>query len=58
MIWGKYAMAGTIKSPHAWIIMKHRLLKSYHMYFHWYNVSNLRYENVTEVRLIVNLPFK
>ena len=28
------------------------------MYFHWYNVSNLRNENVTQVRLIVNKPFK
>ena len=33
-------------------------MKSYHMYFHWYNVSNLRNENVSEVRLIVNMTFK
>ena len=29
-----------------------------HMYLYWYNVSNLRNDNVTEVRLIVSMPFK
>ena len=38
--------------------MNHHILKSYHMYFHWYDVSNLCNENVTKVRLIVNMPFK
>ena len=38
--------------------MNHHILKFYHVYFHWYNVSNLRNENVKEVRLIVNMPFK
>ena len=28
------------------------------MHFNLYNVSNLRNDNVTEVRLIVNMPFK
>ena len=51
-------MAGKIRAPHTWIIMSHHILKSYHMCFHWYNVSNLRKENVTEVRLIVNMPFQ
>ena len=51
-------MAGKIQAPHAWIIMNHHILKSYHMYFHWYKVPNLRNENVTEVGLIVNMPFK
>ena len=52
---GKHAMAGKIQAQHTLIIMNHRILKSYHMYFHWYNLRN---ENVTEVRLIVNMPFK
>ena len=51
-------MAGKIQTPHTLIIMNHHILKSYHMYFHWYNESNLRNEGVTEVRLIVNMPFK
>ena len=51
-------MAGKIKAQHTWIIMNQPISKSYHMYFHWYNVSKLRNEKVTEVRLIVNIPFK
>ena len=39
-------MAGKNQAHHTWIIMNHRILKSYHMYFHWYNVPNLRNENV------------
>ena len=50
-------MVGKIQTPHTWIIMNRHVLKSCHIYFHWYNVSN-RNENVTEVRLIVNMPFK
>ena len=51
-------MAGKIQAPHTWIIMNHHILKSYHMYFHWYNVPNVRNTNVTGVRLIVNMPLK
>ena len=51
-------MAGKIQAPHTRIIMNHHILVSCHMYLHWYNVSNIRNENVTEVRLIVNMPFK
>ena len=58
IICGKYAMAGKIQAPHSWIILYHHILKSYHMYFHWYNVPNLCNENVVEVRLIVNMPFR
>ena len=58
LICGKYAMAGKIQALHTWISMSHHILKFYHMYFHWYNVPNLRNENVTELRLIVNMPFK
>ena len=47
-------MAGKIQAPQSWIIMNHHILKSYHMY----NVPNIRNENVTEVGLIVNMPFK
>ena len=54
----KYAMAGKIQAPHTWIIMNHYILKTCHMYFHWYNVFKLRNKNVMEVRLIVNMPFK
>ena len=50
-------MAGTIQAPHIWIIMNHHIVKSYHMHFHWYNKSDLHYENVTEVTLIVNMSF-
>ena len=46
------------RPPHTWIIMNHHILKSYHVYFHWCNVPNPRNENVTEVGLIVNMPFK
>ena len=46
-------MAGKIRVPQTWIIMNNHILKSYHMYFHWYIVSNLR-----NVKLIVNMPFK
>ena len=49
-------MAGKIQVPHTWIIMNHHILKSYYMHFHRYNVPNLRNENVTDVRLIVNMP--
>ena len=51
-------MTGEIQTPQTWIIMNHHILKSYHMYFPWYNVSNLRNENATEVRLIINMLFK
>ena len=51
-------MAGKIQAPQSWIIMNHHILKAYHMYFHRYNVPNIRNENVTEVGLIVNMPFK
>ena len=51
-------MAGKIQAPHTWIIMNHLILRSYHMYFCWNNVPNLRNENVMEVRLIVNMLFK
>ena len=51
-------MVGKIQAPHTWIIMNHYILKSHHIYFHSYNVSNLRNENITEVRLIVNMSFK
>ena len=32
-------MAGKNQAHHTWIIMNHRILKSYHMYFHWYNAE-------------------
>ena len=54
----KNAMAGTIQALHTWIIINHHILKSYHMYCHRYNVPNPRNENATEVRLVVNMPFK
>ena len=44
IICGKYAMVGKIQAPHTWIIMYHHILKSYRMYFHWYDVPNLRNE--------------
>ena len=51
-------MVGKIQAPHTWIIMNHHILKFYHMYFPWYNVFNVCNENVTEVRVILNMPFK
>ena len=48
-------MEGKIQAPYTGIIMNNHTLKSYHTYFHWYNVSNLLNENF---RLIVNMPFK
>ena len=47
-------MEGKIQAPYTGIIMNHHTLKSYHTYFHWYNVFNLRNENF---KLIVNMPF-
>ena len=51
-------MGDKIHAPHTWIMMKHHILQSNHMHFHWNSVSNLRNKNVMEVRLIVNMLFK
>ena len=57
IIYDKYAMASKSQVPHTWIIMNCHISKCYLAYFHWYRVSNLRNDNVTKVRLIVNIPF-